>query len=261
MNKLYGVLFKDNTKIYSFKSEENFSINDNVIVDTEKGLQYGKVVNIKDIDKSDYKEIVRLANDEDTETYYKNLKDSDSALKKAKELAASYNPDMHVIYASFNFDKSQLLITFSADDRVDFRELAKKLASIYRTRIELRQIGARDKARQVGGVGICGQKLCCSNFLNQIDSISMNKAKNQNLSLNPNKINGICGRLLCCLCYEDEEYARCSKGLFPVGSKINYKGDELTIISVDILSRKYKALLKEEKVEISHEELINDSKK
>lgn len=262
-NKVYGVMFKNNSKAYYFKSNIDIDVNTEVIVDTEKGNQYGKVVSLvadyKNAD--DFKEIIRVATAEDTEVYHKNLKDSDSALKKCKELVAELGLNMFVINALYNFDRSQLLINFSADDRVDFRELARKLAAIYRTRIELRQIGARDKAKQVGGIGICGQKLCCANFLNQIDSISMNKAKNQNLALNPSKINGACGRLLCCLCYEDDEYTRCSKGLLPVGSEIHYNSEKATIVGVDILSRTYKVLIGDQKISVKAEDLNHASKK
>ena len=262
-NKVYGVIFKNNSKVYYFSSQMDLEVNNEVIVETEKGEQYGKIVNIVDNydDIQDLKPILRIATSEDTETFYKNLKDADSALKRCKELVKELNLDMFVINAQYNFDRSQLLINFSADDRVDFRELAKKLAGIYRTRIELRQIGPRDKAKQVGGIGICGQKLCCANFLNQIDSISMNKAKNQNLALNPSKINGCCGRLLCCLCYEDDEYTRCSVGLFPVGTKVTYEGEEATIMSVDILTRSYKIMVNDEKISVKHEDLKYDRKK
>lgn len=262
-DKVYGVLFKNNSKAYYFKSDLEIDINSEVIVDTEKGEQYGKVVSqLSDCkDLSEYKEIIRLATPEDTEVYYNNLKDAEEALVRCKELVKQLDLNMFVINASYNFNRSQLLINFSADDRVDFRELARKLASIYKTRIELRQIGARDKAKQVGGIGICGQKLCCANFLNQIDSISMNKAKNQNLALNPSKINGACGRLLCCLCYEDEEYTRCSKGLLQVGNNVKYKGSLATIIGVDILSRTYKILVDEEKLVVNAEEVEYASKK
>ena len=262
-NKVYGIIFKNNCKPYYFISEIDVDINNEVIVETEKGEQYGKVISIidKPENSSEYKSILRIATPEDTDKYYKNLKDSEIALNKCKQLVKELNLNMYIINAAYNFDRSQLLINFSADDRIDFRELARKLAGVYKTRIELRQVGARDKAKLIGGIGICGQKLCCSNFLNQIDSISMNKAKNQNLALNPSKINGSCGRLLCCLCYEDEEYTRCSKGLFPIGTKVKYNGEEAQIIGVDILTRTYKALINEEKVTIKHEELDNDRKK
>ena len=262
-NKIFGVVFKNNIKTYYFKSDFNIEINTEVIVETEKGEQFGKVVNKKTLlnNEQDHKSIIRIATEDDKNIYYKNLKDADSAVKKCKELVKELNLDMAVINAMYNFDRSQLLINFSADDRIDFRELARKLAAVYRTRIELRQIGARDKAKQVGGIGICGQKLCCSNFLGQMDSITMTKAKNQNLALTPSKINGSCGRLLCCLCYEDDEYVRCSKGLFQIGNEVKVNGEKGTIVSVDILSRTYKILINDQKVVISHEELVNDNKK
>ena len=260
--KIYSVLFKNTSKPYSFKANFEVNINDNVIVGTEKGLQYGKVVGIKEtFDKfEELKDILRIATAADDEIYYKNLKDGLSAVKKCKEFVKELKLEMSIINANFNFDRSQLLINFSADDRIDFRELTKKLASVYRTRIELRQIGSRDKAKLIGGVGICGQKLCCSRFLNQIESISISKAKNQNLALNPSKINGSCGRLLCCLCYEEDEYIKCSKGLMPVGSVIKVDGKEGTIISVDILNRTYKVVVDDEKISVKADDL-NASKK
>ncbi|MDE6284397.1 MAG: hypothetical protein K2M17_01470, partial [Bacilli bacterium] len=172
-----------------------------------------------------------------------NLKDGDKALKKCGELVPNLELNMKITTAQFTFDRKQLLFQFTADDRIDFRELAKKLAALYHTRIELRQIGARDKAKEVGGIGICGKKLCCSNFLNQMESVSMNMAKNQNLALNPSKINGLCGRLLCCLTYEDDNYIECAKGMPCVGQGVNTPKGRGTVTSVDILNRKYKAIV------------------
>ena len=131
--------------------------------------------------------------------------------------------DMKILSASFTFDRKQLLFNFLADDRVDFRELAKRLASIYKTRIELRQIGVRDKAKEIGGYGQCGRKLCCHGFLDNLNGVSINMAKNQYLSLSPSKINGICGRLLCCLKYEDDTYTEMKKNFPPIGTKIKNK--------------------------------------
>jgi len=255
MSNIYGITFKENGKIYYFKSNETYNINDNVITETEKGLQYGKVIKEITDEKSlnnisDFKDILRLATKEDYNEYLSNLKLADKALSKAKQIANDLKLDMKIINASFTFDKSQLLINFLADDRVDFRELAKKLASVYRTRIELRQIGPRDKAKEVGGLGPCGQPLCCARFLTHIESISMNMAKNQNLALNPTKINGSCGRLLCCLQYEDEEYTKCSKGLPYVGQTVKTKEGSGTVLSVDILNRRYVVDVEGEKVEV-----------
>ena len=147
---------------------------------------------------------------------------------------------MNVIDSSFTFDRKQLLINFISDERVDFRELAKMLASRYHTRIELRQVGARDKAKNVGGIGLFGKELCCKQFLNTMQSVTINMAKNQNIALNPNKINGACGRLLCCLCYEDEEYQRCLCDMPSIGDTVKTEYGEGQVISLDILNRKYK---------------------
>ena len=246
MAKIYGVTFKENSKIYFFKCVDfECPLNVTVIVETEKGLQFGKVVSEicgdeAKIDESKLRDILRLSTKEDYDKYLKNLRDSERALETARKTVRELNLNMKILDASFTFDRKQLLFNFLADERVDFRDLAKKLASIYRTRIELRQIGARDKAKEVGGVGPCGKVLCCTQFLNHMDSISMNMAKNQNLSLNPNKINGLCGRLLCCLTYEDEEYSRCRKDLPYVGERVGTEFGDGVVVSVDVLNRKFK---------------------
>ncbi len=251
---VYGVNFKDNGKIYNFKSKIRCPINVTVITETEKGLQFGKIVNyinsenVKNLEE--LKEIVRISTKKDYEDYLKNLKDADLALKHCREIVKELDLDMKMINASFTFDRKQLIFNFLADERIDFRELAKRLASIYRTRIELRQIGARDKAREIGGVGTCGQKICCANVLNHIDSVSMNMAKNQGLALNPAKINGLCGRLLCCLTYEDEEYSRCSEGLPSIGETVSTEYGMGQVVSVDILNRSYKIMINNEKYDI-----------
>lgn len=250
--KVFSVIFKENGKGYYFNGEDNFKINDYVIVETEKGIQYGRINGIiNEISGGDdYKNIIRLANNEDQKKYEKILKENIEALNKAKEIVVNLNLNMNIINAEFTFEKDQLLFNFVSDERVDFRELAKKLASIYHTRIELRQIGARDKAKEIGGFGVCGQKLCCQRFLNHIDAISMNMAKNQNLALNPSKINGVCGRLLCCLQYEDENYIECSKNLPSIGENIKTVNGDGKVVSVDILNRKCKVLINGNKEEV-----------
>lgn len=248
---LYGVVFKDNGKIYYFKSGLELKINDYVIVETERGIQFAKINTIPEdvVLETEIKEIVRIACEEDYEEHLKNLKEAEKALKKAIQFANDLDLKMRLTSAEFTFDRKQLLFQFTADDRIDFRDLAKKLASIYHTRIELRQIGARDKAKEIGGLGVCGRQLCCNNFLREMESVSMNMAKNQNLALTPNKINGLCGRLLCCLTYEDENYLECSKGMPSVGNEINTKKGRGKVTSVDILNRKYKVLINGEKEE------------
>jgi cell fate regulator YaaT (PSP1 superfamily) len=144
-----------------------------------------------------------------------------------------------------------LVFQFLADNRIDFRELAKELAAIYKTRIELRQVGVRDKAKEISGIGACGRKLCCSSFLNDLDSVGISQVKNQNLALNPAKINGLCGRLLCCLKYEDDIYTEYRKDLPEVGDKVKNDGVEGTVLSLDIPGRKYTILTdNNEKIEV-----------
>lgn len=250
--KIYSVIFKENGKNYYFNGEEGLKVDDYVIVETDNGLQYGKINNIIDnkgtIDL--YKNIVRVASKEDEEEYYKLLKEAKKALIKCKEIVSDMNLNMNIISANYTYEKAQLIFCFVSDERVDFRELAKKLASIYHTRIELRQIGARDKAKEIGGVGVCGQKICCSRFLNHIDAISMNMAKNQNLALTPSKINGICGRLLCCLQYEDENYQECNKWLPSINDIVQTKNGEGKVINVNSLNKKYTVLIGNTKEEI-----------
>ena len=259
MNNIYGVIFNDGGKVYYFKSTFTCPLNVTVIVETEKGEQFGKVVSdvtnldkVKNIDI--FKNIIRIATKEDYNQHLKNLKDADRALKKCKELIAEFGLEMKVINASFTFDKSQLLFNFLADERVDFRELARKLAGIYRTRIELRQIGARDKAKEISGIGICGQKLCCSNFLTSIDAVSINMAKNQNLALNPTKINGQCNRLLCCLSYEDDNYISARRDLPTLGKKVKVGKEYGEVVDLDILNKKYTVLINEERVVVTANE-------
>ena len=259
--KVYSVIFKDNGKSYHFIGNSDYEINDNVIVETEKGMQYGKINNILDKEGThDYKSIIRKASKEDEEKYLKLLFEAKKAVEKCRELVRKLDLNMNVINAEFTFEKEQLLFNFSSEERVDFRELAKKLAGLYHTRIELRQIGARDKAKEVGGCGICGEKLCCTRFLSYIDAISMNMAKNQNLALTPSKINGVCGRLLCCLQYEDENYIESGKGMPSVGETIKTEYGEGKVASVDILNRKCKVLINGNKEEIEFKNERNSNK-
>lgn len=245
--KVVGVKLNDVGKTYYFTANElNLEIGDRVIVETDKGLQYGTVVSFisnKEIDSNiDYKKVLRIASKGDYKKHLSNLTDAERALIKCNELVYFYGLNMKVIDANYTFDREQLIFRFIADERVDFRQLAKELGTIYKTRIELRQVGIRDKAKEVGGIGPCGRKLCCNNFLAEFDSVSINMAKNQNLSLNPTKINGVCGRLLCCLKYENDNYNEYKKGLPNVGSKIKNQYGEGKVISVDVFKRNYKIL-------------------
>ena len=246
MNNVYGIVLGNEGKIYYFNGKDLELNRDNkVVVETEKGIQLGtvsyKLENKKiNISVDDMKPILRLANEEDIKNFEENLKLSTECLENARAIAEELELNMNILDANYTLDKKQLLFNFIADERIDFRELAKRLASLYKTRIELRQIGARDKARTICGIGQCGRPLCCSTFLNHIDSVTMNMAKNQNIALNPSKINGLCGRLLCCLTYEDEEYSRCQKGMPNVGQTVKTDVGSGKVVSVDILNRKYK---------------------
>ena len=246
MNNIYGIILGHEGKIYYFNGKKlEIEKDTKVVVETEKGIQLGKVMykaepeKVK-IDVDTMKEVIRIATDEDYDNYMKNLGDATKCLAKARNLVKELDMDMNILDANYTLDRKQLLFNFIADERVDFRELAKRLAGLYKTRIELRQIGARDKARTISGIGQCGRPLCCSSFLNHIDSVTMNMAKNQGIALNPSKINGLCGRLLCCLTYEDEEYARCQEGLPSVGQTVKSEYGTGKVVSVDILKRKYK---------------------
>lgn len=240
MHKLYGIVFKSNGKVYNFVSQEEIEVNTKVIVDTDKGLQIATVIKQgKQVDNlNKYKFILRVASEKDLSIHNSNLEAAERALKQARELVDELGLEMRLIDASYTFDKKQLLFNFLANERVDFRELVKKLAGIYHTRIELRQIGVRDKAREVCGVGQCGRKLCCCSFLDSIETVTINMAKNQNIALNPNKINGACGRLLCCLTYEDDQYQECRKNLPQLGEIINSEHGKGKVESIDIMAQK-----------------------
>ena len=195
---------------------------DDVVFETDNGMLLGTVC--KEVYKEKKKNLVlplakvlRKADKKDYDKYKKNIVESDKALIEAKKTSKSMDLDMNFVDCYYNLDKSQLVFLFLSENRVDFRELAKKLAAKYKTRIELRQVGVRDKAKRVGGLGPCGLFLCCNAFLADFNSVSINMAKNQMLALNPTKINGLCGRLLCCLGYENDTYTEMKKDLPKIG--------------------------------------------
>lgn len=243
--KLVGVKLNEKGKTYYFDSNDlNLKMNLTVIVETEKGLQFGKVVSFpedSEIDKKiDYKKVIRISNKKDYTQYLTNLKDADNAIIKCRNLVEKSGLNMMIIDANYTFDRSQLMFRFIADERVDFRQLAKDLGYQFKTRIELRQVGIRDKAKEVGGLGPCGRKLCCNSFLTDFDSVSINMAKNQSLALNPAKINGVCGRLLCCLKYENNNYDEYKKGMPNVGEFVKTKSGKGKVISVNLFKRTYR---------------------
>lgn len=245
MIDVVSISFRDSNKSYYF-SPNGLELKKgmNVIVETERGMQFATVdENIKQIEEkklfSPLKDVLRIATKDDVKQNEKNINDSIKAKNKCDELVKKEELNMKIIDATYTFDRSQLVFRFVSDNRVDFRNLAKDLASLYKTRIELRQVGVRDKAKEVGGLGPCGRKFCCSSFLNDFDSVSINMAKNQGIALNPTKINGVCGRLLCCLKYEDENY-KDLKGKFPkVGSKVKIPEGEGSVVTINMLKGSY----------------------
>ena len=260
--KIVGVSFNDNNKQYYFKLND-FSVNVNttVIVETEKGLQFGKVMSYIDDDNVDpklLKNVLRITSKKDYLQHLNNIKDAKNAIIKAQKLINNMKLNMKIVDANYTFDRNQLIFRFLADDRVDFRQLAKELGAMFKTRIELRQIGIRDKAKEIGGIGPCGRFLCCSTFLTDFNSVSINMAKNQMLALNPTKINGLCGRLLCCLNYEDEVYTENRKTMPELGQIVKTPSGSGKVISLDILNKKYKVLVNDTVVVMDSN---NDSKK
>lgn len=250
--KIVGVKINDIGNIIYYDSNGlNLKKNITVIVKNEKGLQFAKVVDILDVDDNDkYDKVIRVSTRNDYQKHLNNLKEAKIALEKCKELSIKEGLNMIIIDATYNFDKTQLIFRFLSDERVDFRNLAKDLGARFKTRIELRQIGIRDKAKEVGGLGPCGRTLCCSTFLTNFDTVSINMAKNQGLALNPSKINGVCGRLLCCLNYENDAYSIARKDVPEIGKKVVIDGREGKVITSEPLLGKYKVLIENEVVEV-----------
>ena len=238
-----GISFNNAFRAYYF-GVENIPLvkGDKVVVETVRGMELG-VVAYEMIPIANYKSelalkpVLRKATDVDIRLYENNLKDAQIALEICKTEANNLNLNMNLISCEYTLDKSKVIFAYLADDRVDFRELLKVLASKLHTRIELRQIGSRDKAKMIGGIGMCGLPLCCATFLNEFDNISINRAKNQMLAINIPKLSGHCGKLLCCLKYEDDAYTEL-KLMFPdLGAKVFIDKEEFTVTSINVISK------------------------
>jgi len=243
-SKVVEVIFKGERRaIYRNRNEFEFAEGDFVVVEAERGQDLGKaslvgsLVRLKK-GKGETRGVIRKATPEDMEIYEKNKVKAEAAFDVCREKIRHYNLDMKLVDVELQFDGSKLTFYFTAAQRVDFRELVKELASIYRTRIELRQIGVRDEAKRISGCGICGRKQCCSAFLSEFEQITTQMAKNQQLALNPSKISGNCGRLLCCLRYEDDMYVEIFKEFPPVGSQITIDGKKGVINFINIFENK-----------------------
>ena len=260
MLTVIGVRFRAAGKIYYFDpADRQIKIGDHVIVETARGIEYGYVVlGNREVDETKVipplKPVIRMATDEDRAIEAKNKEKEKEAFKICLEKIAKHKLDMKLVEAEYTFDNNKLLFYFTADGRIDFRELVKDLAAVFRTRIELRQIGVRDETKIMGGIGICGRELCCHSYLSEFVPVSIKMAKEQNLSLNPTKISGVCGRLMCCLKNEEETYEYLNSRLPNVGDYVTtddgLKGE---VSSVSVLRQMVKVL-----VEVDDEKEIRD---
>ena len=250
MIKVVGVRFKKAGKIYYFDpADMNIQKDTYVVVETARGIEFGEcVIGIKEINENDIvaplKSVLRIATEEDIDRHFKNKDKEKDAFNICLKKIQEHGLTMKLIDVEYTFDNNKVIFYFTADGRVDFRELVKDLATIFKTRIELRQIGVRDEAKMLGGLGPCGRPMCCSSFLGDFASVSIKMAKEQNLSLNPTKISGICGRLMCCLNYEQSTYEDIRKRMPKVGS---------IVISNNIVKESVKVKLKKGEEEILEE--------
>ena len=241
MNNIVGVRFKKPGKIYFFDPGYlKTNPKDKVIVETSFGEELGEVViNKRNMSNSKLsaplKKVIRIATSKDLKHYEENKKKEKEAFKICEDKIKKYKLDMHLTDVEYKFDNSRILFYFTADGRIDFRELVKDLASIFKTRIELRQIGVRDEVKRIGGNGVCGRELCCCSFLNDFETVSIKMAKEQNISLNPSKISGNCGRLMCCLKYEQDVYEDKLKRLPKIGSTVKTVDGEGIVDSIETL--------------------------
>ena len=259
MIKVVGVRFKKAGKIYYFDpADMNIQKDTYVVVETARGIEFGEcVIGIKEISENDIvaplKSVLRIATEEDINKHFKNKDKEKDAFEICLKKIQEHGLTMKLIDVEYTFDNNKVIFYFTADGRVDFRELVKDLATIFKTRIELRQIGVRDEAKMLGGLGPCGRTLCCSTFLGDFASVSIKMAKEQNLSLNPTKISGICGRLMCCLNYEQSTYEDIRKRMPKVGSIV--KTDEGTgeVFSNNIVKESVKVKIRKGEEEILEE--------
>ncbi len=251
MLKVIGVRFRTAGRIYFFSpgKYEEVRQGDHVIVETARGVEYGRVVSgPKDVEEDQVvqplKSVIRIATEQDEKTEAKNREKEKEAFQICLEKIHKHGLEMKLIEAEYTFDNNKVLFYFTADGRIDFRELVKDLAAVFRTRIELRQIGVRDETKIRGGIGICGRPLCCSTYLSEFAAVSIRMAKEQNLSLNPTKISGVCGRLMCCLTNEEETYEELNSQLPSVGDTVTTP-EKLTgtVHSLSVLRKRVKVVV------------------
>ena len=267
MIKVVGIRFRNAGKIYYFDPKDfEMEVGSHAIVETARGIEYGTVL-IAPREVADdqvvqpLKPVIRVATEEDTKTVERNREREKSAYKTCQEKIEKHGLEMKLVQAEYTFDNNKLLFYFTADGRIDFRELVKDLASVFRTRIELRQIGVRDETKMLGGIGICGRELCCCSYLSDFVPVSIKMAKEQNLSLNPTKISGVCGRLMCCLKNEEETYEYLNSRLPGVGDSVmTATGQTGEVQSVNVLRQKVKVLIEVDDEKELHEYDVDELK-
>lgn len=267
MVKVIGVRFRQAGKIYNFDPLDfKIEVGNHVIVETARGIEYGKVVqSVKEKNEEDVimplKPVIRVATEEDDKIAKQNKDKEKKAFFICKEKIKKHGLEMKLIDTEYTFDNNKVLFYFTADGRIDFRELVKDLASVFKTRIELRQVGVRDETKMLGGIGICGRPLCCSTYLSEFIPVSIKMAKEQNLSLNPTKISGICGRLMCCLKNEQEAYEYLNSNLPNVGETVKtFDGLKGEVKSVNVLRQKVKIVIEQNDEREEREYSVNELK-
>ena len=265
MVRVAGVRFKSAGKVYYFDPGDLIlSQGDPVIVETARGVEYGTMAHdIKEVPENEIvqplKPVLRLADEADTAHYEENQKKRENALILCQERVDKHNLDMKLVDVEYTFDNSKVIFYFTADGRVDFRELVKDLAGVFKMRIELRQIGVRDETKMMGGIGSCGRSLCCHSWLPDFEPVSIKMAKTQNLSLNPIKISGICGRLMCCLQFENDVYVELKRGMPEYGERVKTRDGYAIVFDVNILENKIKTrLILEERTAEKSEKLSTE---
>lgn len=258
------VSFSESSKLYTFgTNDDTLKVNDKVVVETVRGLEVGTIMKENQVFENisselEIKPVIRKATEKDLKDVEENKIAAQKALLICDEAIKAQGLDMRLIEAEYTLDRSKIIFVYVADDRVDFRELLKDLATKFKCRIELRQIGPRNKAKIVGGLGSCGMETCCSRFLNDFDVVSINMAKNQLLALNVSKLSGQCGKLMCCLKYEDAQYKDLRVGLPKLNSQIEYKGHKYRVTSMNVLLKQAKIENKEDVQFLDFSELWPD---
>src|SRR5699024_2649440 len=261
-----GVRFKKAGKIYYFDTgNHRIKADDYVIVETLRGIEFGKaVITNRHVDEGEvvlpHKKVIRIADDKDKQTVRENKKHAEKAYKIEAEKIKEHGLVMKLVDVEYTFDHNKVIFYFTADGRVDFRELVKDLAAEFKTRIELRQNGVRDEAKMLGGIGPCGRMLCCSTFLGDFEPVSIKMAKDQNLSLNPTKISGLCGRLMCCLKYENDQYEEAKRDMPDIGESITTPYGQGEVVGLNILDKLIQIEINDNKrvIEYTVDELIEE---